>query len=249
MGPRAARASMRISTRIPSSDARHRANRSAAPARVRADSSASSPATRSAGFTLLELSIVLLILAIAASFVIPRLRSADSAALTSGAARLATTARYLYEEAAFRRRPMRLNLDLDKHAYWVTVLNDDPDDPQFVPDDSLLTRPTALPASVAFVDVVLPALGVVREGLVFAQFFPEGYADPLVVHLTNARHEFATLALEPLTGRTRVADTYVDFDPRRVANARDAGADDGSRTQGRGSLVPRSGARPGGDAQ
>ncbi len=240
---------MRISTRIPSSDARHRANRSAAPARDRADSSASSPATRAAGFTLLELSIVLLILAIAASFVIPRLRSADSAALTSGAARLATTARYLYEEAAFRRRPMRLNLDLDKHAYWVTVLNDDPDDPQFVPDDSLLTRPTALPASVAFVDVVLPALGVVRDGLVFAQFFPEGYADPLVVHLTNARHEFATLALEPLTGRTRVADTYVDFDPRRVANARDAGADDGSRAQGRGSLVPRSGARPGGDAQ
>lgn len=194
------------------------------------------------GFTLLELSIVLLILAIAASFVIPRLRNADRAALTSGAARLATTARYLYEEAAFRRRPMRLNLDLDKQAYWVTVLKDDPDnpdEPEFVVDDSPLARPTALPASVAFVDAVLPALGVVREGVVFAQFFPEGYADPLVIHLTNTRHEFATLALEPLTGRTRVADAYVDLDAGRVADARDPRHDDGGGTQGRSSMLRR----------
>jgi prepilin-type N-terminal cleavage/methylation domain-containing protein len=222
---------MPTSTRTPSSEVRDRASPSAA---IR------SAAVR--GFTLLELSIVLLILAIAASFVIPRLRSADSTALTSGAARLATTARYLYEEAAFRRRPMRLNLDLDKQTYWVTVLKDDPDNPdesEFVLDDSPLARPTVLPPSVAFADVVLPTLGVVREGLVFAQFFPEGYADPLVVHLTNTRHEFATLALEPLTGRTRVADAYVDLDARRVADARDPSHDDGGGTQGRSSMLRR----------
>ena len=232
---------MRTSTRIRRSEIRDRAEPAAAPARHRAERSVS-------GFTLLELTIVLLIVAIAASFLIPRLRNADSAALASGTARLATTARYLYEEAAFRHRPMRLNLDLDKRAYWVTVLNDDPDDPQFVGDDSPLARPTMLPASVAFVDVVLPALGIVREGQVFAQFFPEGYADPLVVHLTNVRHEFTTLALEPLTGRTRVADTYVDFDPRRVADARDAAHDDRGGTQGRSSLLRRSGDRSDGGA-
>ncbi|HEY2386632.1 MAG TPA: prepilin-type N-terminal cleavage/methylation domain-containing protein [Candidatus Binatia bacterium] len=179
------------------------------------------PAGREHGFTLLELSIVLLVVAIAASFLIPRLRNVDSAALGSAASRLATTSRYLYEEAAFRRRPMRLNLDLDKHAYWVTVLNDDPDDPEFVVEDSPIARPVALPGTVAFADVTLPAVGMVHEGVVFAQFFPEGYADPLVVHLTNARHEYATLAIEPLTGRTRVADAYVQIDPARVAAARD----------------------------
>lgn len=172
-----------------------------------------------------------MIVAIAAGFVIPRLRNADSAALQSGAARLATTARYLYQEAAFRRRPMRLNLDLDKQTYWVTVLSDDPDRPdEFVLDDSPLAHPTALPGSVAFADVVLPALGIVREGYAFAQFFPEGYVDPLVIHLTNVRHEFATLAIEPLTGRTRIADSYIDLDRGRVADARDdaSGTDDGT---------------------
>ncbi len=183
---------------------------------------AESAHARSQGFTLLELTIVLLIMAIAASFVIPRLRDVDSAALGSSAARLATTTRYLYEEAAFRRRPMRLNLDLDKQAYWVTVLDPDADgdEPQFVVEDSPLAHPVGLPRGVTFADVVLPALGTVHEGLVFAQFFPEGYADPLVVHLTNTRHQFTTLAIEPLTGRTRIADAYVELDAGRVADAR-----------------------------
>jgi general secretion pathway protein H len=179
------------------------------------------PAGRDHGFTLIELSIVLLILAIAVSFLIPRLRDVDNAALTSSAARLATTSRYLYEEAAFRRRPMRLNFDLDKHSYWVTVLNDDPDDPEFVLEDGELARPMVLPRTVTFADVALPATGVVHEGIVYAEFQPEGYVDPLVVHLTNARHEFATLAIDPLTGRTRVAGEYVALDPARFADAED----------------------------
>jgi prepilin-type N-terminal cleavage/methylation domain-containing protein len=199
-------------TRPSESRARDRARPSAAPP---------PPPGTARGFTLIELTIVLLIMGIAASFVIPRLRDADSAALTSSAARLATTSRYLYEEAAFRRRPMRLNLDLDKQAYWVTVLNDDPDDPQFVVEDSPIARPVALPGTVKFADVTLPILGTVHEGLVFAQFLPEGYADPLVVHLTNTRHEFATMAIEPLTGRTRVADAFVELNAGRVADAQD----------------------------
>ncbi len=225
---------MPTSTRIPASEPRARAR-----PRLSAALRSVPAAGAVRGFTLIELTIVLLILAIAASFVIPRLRDADSLALSSSAARLATTTRYLYEEAAFRRRPMRLNLDLDKHAYWVSVLKDDTDDPEFVVDDSPLTRPVVLPGSVTFADVILPALGTVREGLVFAQFLPEGYADPLVVHLTNARHEFATLAIEPLTGRTRVADAYVDLDTRRIADGREPRPDDARAADGRASTQRR----------
>ena len=224
---------MPTSTRIRASEARVRIP---CPASTRF---ACSPRT-ARGFTLLELTITLVILAIAVSFLIPRLRDAESAALESSAARLAVTTRYVYEEAAFRRRPMRLNLDLDKHAYWVSVLNDDTDDPEFVMDDSAISRPVVLPGGVAFADVILPALGLVHEGLVFAEFFPEGYADPLVVHLTNARHEFATLAIEPLTGRTRVAHAYVALNAARIADAARDRPDDTGQTQGRSFLDGRS---------
>ena len=215
---------MRISTRIRSSELRHLPTASTdsrladfpRPTRPRgAPPRGAGAIPASPGFTLIELAIVLLIMGIAAAFLIPRLRDRDTVALGASAARLATTARLLYEEAAFRRTPMRLNLDLDKQAYWVTVLNDDPDAPEFVPDASPLSRPAVLPNAVTFADVVLPALGTVREGIVFAQFFPEGYADALVVHLTNRRSEYATMAIEPLTGRTRVGEGYIELSSQR----------------------------------
>ena len=51
----------------------------------------------------------------------------------------------------------------------------------------------------------------------FAQFSPEGWADPLVVHLRGRSGGDVTMAIEPLTGRTRVADRYVmlERDPDR----------------------------------
>lgn len=189
----------------------------------------------SSGFTLLELSVVLLIFGIAASFLAPRLRDPESTALAASAARLATTARYLYDEAAYQRVPMRLNLDLDRQVYFVTVLGGDRDDPEFVPADSPLARPVALPDSVAFRDVVLPAVGLVTEGIVFAQFSPEGWADPLVVHLRSRSGADATMAIEPLTGRTRVADRYVtlDHDERRDDARGDRRGRGGGRNAGR----------------
>ena len=144
---------MPTSTRIPPSEAGRRDP--IRPARA--------PRLDASGFTLLELSIVLLILAIAVTFVVPRLRDADSAALAAAPRVSRRRCAISTTRPRFAAAPMRLNLDLDEQAYWVTVLNDDPDEPEFVPDGSPLSRPTVLPDAVAFADVVLPALGTVTE--------------------------------------------------------------------------------------
>jgi general secretion pathway protein H len=190
-----------------------------------------------AGFTLLELSIILLVLGIAVSFVIPRLRDADRTRLIASAERLATTARYLYDEAAFRQRPMRLNFDLDNRSYWVSVLNEDPEDPEFVLDGSPLSSPVVLPDAVAFADVVLPALGVVNKGVVFAEFSAEGYADPLVIHLQSKRGEEWTVALDSLTGRTRTGEGYHEIGLRAPGDERESRRSSGDAS-GRHRFLP-----------
>ncbi len=182
----------------------------------------------------------MLVLAIAVSFLIPRLRDAESTRLTASAERLATTARYLYDEAAFRQRPMRFNFDLENQTYWVTVLNEDEDDPEFVADDSPLAFPVALPDAVAFTDVVLPAVGTITDGVVFAEFTAEGYADPLVVHLQNRRGEFATIALDALTGRTRIADGYHEIGLPAAGRDRRDDRRDGALEQALRRSKPRS---------
>jgi len=185
---------------------------------------APAPPRSSSGFTLLELTVVLLILGIALGFLAPRLRDPEQTALTASIDRLASLARYLYDEAAYERVPMRLNFDLDHQTYFVTELGGDPDAPEFVPSESSLARPVILPDAIAFRDVVLPAVGTVSAGIVFAQFSPEGWADPLVVHLRSRGGREATMAIEPLTGRTRVADRYVTLD----RSGRDADSRPGS---------------------
>ena len=224
---------MPTSTRAPSSEVRA----SRPPLRSRA-----LRASRSrGGFTLLELSIILLVLGIAVSFLIPRLRDADRSRLTASAERLAATARYLYDEAAFRQRPMRLNFDLDNRSYWVSILNDDSEDPEFVVDGSPLSSPVILPDAVAFTDVVVPSLGIVARGVVFAEFSAEGYTDPLVVHLQNRRGEEWTVALDSLTGRTRIGEGYHEVglrpDQDRDRDRDRSGDDESSRRR----FLPRLG--------
>src|SRR5215470_10690970 len=70
----------------------------------------------SAGFTVLELTVVLFIVGLLLTIVIPHLGNTSNARLDATARRLAATVRYLSGEAALHNRPYRLNYDLDKHV-------------------------------------------------------------------------------------------------------------------------------------
>ncbi|MGH7822058.1 MAG: pilus assembly FimT family protein [Candidatus Binatia bacterium] len=164
----------------------------------------------SGGFTLIELSIVLFVIAIVSGIAIPRLRDLTAAELTSTTRRLANTARYLAEEAAFRSTTYALNLDIENNAWWVTRF--DRNTGEFRGDDSLLSRRVALSPEIRISDVVLPALGKVSEGVAPTYFYPEGYADPTVIHLVDARNNAMTVRVDPVRGLGEVFEGYKDFD-------------------------------------
>jgi general secretion pathway protein H len=166
--------------------------------------------TPSDGFTLLELTVVLFVIGLLVAVLVPRFGDLSGARLESSARRLATLVRYLNGEAAFRSQLYRLNYDLDRQIYWVTVLTASRDATEFLPDSSPLARPVQLPAHVAFADVRVPNAGRVSTGRVYTHFYPQGYTDPTIIHLRDQRSRIITVMIPPLPAEVRVQEGYVE---------------------------------------
>jgi len=163
----------------------------------------------SSGFTLIELSVVLFVIAIVSGITIPYLRDITGAQLTSTARRLSGTAQYLFEEAAFRSTVYALLIDLDQQSW--SVARFDPETGQFVADESLLSRRVVLPPNLRVVDVVVVGIGKVSTGVAPTYFYPEGFADPTVIHLVDARDHAYTIRINPIRGLGEISDGYRDL--------------------------------------
>jgi len=160
------------------------------------------------GFTLIELSIVIFIIAIVARIAIPRLRSITGAELTAATRRLGHMTRYLYEEAALRGAVLELTFDLDRQEYWVGHAEEGTG--LVVEDTDLLARRVRLPPDVRIADVFVPGVGTFAQGTVLTRFYPEGYADRSVIHLTDDGGHAYTVRVDPVHGRGEVSEGYHD---------------------------------------
>jgi len=162
------------------------------------------------GFTLLELSLVLFIIGLLVTVLVPRLGDLSGSRLEASARRLASLARYLNGEAAFHGQLYRLNYDLDKRAYWVSVLASQQNTPEFIVETSLLARPVQLPPSITFADVHVLSGSRVSTGQVYTHFYPQGYTDPTTIHLRDQYSRVMTVTIPPLPAEVGVAEGYVD---------------------------------------
>jgi type II secretion system protein H len=168
----------------------------------------------SAGFTLIELGLVLLIISVIVALVVPRFRDQSHAELISQTRKLATTFRFLQHEAILNGRVYRLNIDLDQQRYFVTTAEEG-DELNFAQASGILGRNVALPASLQIADVDVPMVtGKVYEGVAFTHFYPDGYVDPTVVHLDNGQQAYTLYVPDGLTGRAYVASGYLDLGAR-----------------------------------
>lgn len=164
-----------------------------------------------AGFTLLEISLVVLILGVMLTLLVPRLRDPGRAELDSQARRLMLIFRLLRSEAVLNGFAYRLNYDLDQQRYWATP-DDGGDLADFAKEMGSLARGTQLPAPVGIADVVLPTLvGKVAQGQIYTVFYPDGSVDPTVIHLGNGREAY-TLWLNPMNGRLNADRGYQDIE-------------------------------------
>jgi type II secretory pathway pseudopilin PulG len=166
-----------------------------------------------AGFTLIEIGLVLLIISVVVALVVPRFRDQSHAELISQTRKLATTFRFLQEEAILNGRVYRLNIDLDQQRYFITSADDVGElGGGFRAETGILARDVALPASLQIADVDVPMVsGKLYEGVAFTHFYPDGSVDATVVHLDNGQEVYTLYVDQPLTGRAYVASGYLDL--------------------------------------
>jgi prepilin-type N-terminal cleavage/methylation domain-containing protein len=168
--------------------------------------SASHPrASETAGFTLLEITVVLFILGMLLTLVFPHIGGFRNARLKSEARKLAGRANLLYHTAAARKMVMRLSFDIDGNGYFVSRLDPYSPDPSFLPDIDARNAPVRLPQGVRLRDVTVEGIGTVSRGTASCLFYPSGFVDPTVVHLENDTGTVFTLRFDPLTGRVQIA--------------------------------------------
>jgi prepilin-type N-terminal cleavage/methylation domain-containing protein len=165
------------------------------------------------GFTLLEVTLALLIASLLLTLAIPRLPRLGRTELEAAADRLASTMTYIADEAALRGRLYKLTLDLDAERWTVSALavfagttaeasrpefREDPDDP--------LARAIQLPPGI-FLDSVVDRDGESRSGARALFFLPEGLTENVSVRLTNEDDASVLVTLDAARGLAMRGET------------------------------------------
>jgi len=167
-----------------------------------------------AGFTLIELSIVLLLIGLMFRLSLPAFSDLTGANLRSTSRKISSLMRYVFSEAAFRKTYFSLVFDLEKRSYWVEtpILNTLTQEMEMMKvEDEVLARPRTLGRGISFREVKIGSLPAIREGRAEVHFYPGGYADPATIHLKDNKEREYSIFLVPFSGRVLVREGYYEF--------------------------------------
>ena len=169
---------------------------------------------RESGFTLIELTVVVIIISVLAGMIVPRLAgSIGSTALRESARRLLIAAQYARDFAVTRRRACRLVIDPERRCY-VLECEADPDSRpgEFTALGGGPVKADVLGRGVRFGRLRVESLGPrqAEDGCVC--FEPDGRADAAVVEITDGRRVYS-LTVSGCTGWAELVDGAVADPP------------------------------------
>jgi prepilin-type N-terminal cleavage/methylation domain-containing protein len=182
--------------------------------------------TRSEGFSLIEILIVIALLALITSVGIPALNNAFRADNESFARKMALLLREARDRAMLSDKLIRLRIDLENQQYWL----------EEAPSSYLLQKPperglsererqereekeagafrqlteltgdrVSMPKGLRIVEVITPReRNPIREGQVDVYFYHNGSADGVSIHFEDEENVPHRLTLHPVTGHSRL---------------------------------------------
>ena len=113
--------------------------------------------------------------------------------------------------ASHREQVLRLNMDENTLYPEVTALSEDPSTVwEGEEESSSAQKGRQLPEGVDLEDVFLFSQGKIQEGEAQIRFYANGCVDRSLIHLRNEHNDVYTLEVNPLTGRVKLYDRYVE---------------------------------------
>jgi hypothetical protein len=163
-----------------------------------------------AGFTILEMLIVLFLLTVVVVVVFPRFSLDED--LSSTGRKLVGVLRTFQGLAATNQQPLKLYFDLDQGTYWMMMVEGKE---ERLPLDPGWKIPRSLPESIRLTEV---SVGQEKRfsGRVSVSFFANGRIEPVTMYLMDEKNNLLGLAVDSLTGWIRVSDERLDPPPNRI---------------------------------
>jgi general secretion pathway protein H len=163
-----------------------------------------------AGFTLIEIAMVMAIIGMVLLLVMPRLPSSDGENLKISARTLASTLRYLQEKAATSHTGYYLTLMPGTETIKISQIGADGGAQE--PSDPLLQK-SPVKEGITVADVRIPRLGKISDGQVRLDVGAGGIRDFVTIHLRSADGLFWTVMAFPAGGKVKYYDGYLEDPP------------------------------------
>jgi type II secretory pathway pseudopilin PulG len=157
-----------------------------------------------AGFTILEIIIVLFLLVGMLTMVLPRMVGGEDLAATGR--KFIGALRSLQSMASTVQKPVKLYLDLDQGSYWAVIVEGKEEKP---PLDAVWSTRQSLPESIRFTDVSVGPI-TRRSGQIELSLYPNGRIDPGLFHLADGNNSILAIAIEPVTGAIKTGDARIE---------------------------------------
>jgi prepilin-type N-terminal cleavage/methylation domain-containing protein len=160
-----------------------------------------------AGFTLIELMVVMLLITIFLAVALPRLDAGFAQDPTKKVTRwMVNTTRALRTDAVRRQKLQSLVVDLNNNRMW--MVNEEMDEEALA---GASEKAYTLPSSIRVVDVEYPQADRVSAGTAEIHFYPAGYADNSIIHLEEGHAQRFSILIEPLLPKIKVIEEWLSF--------------------------------------
>lgn len=159
------------------------------------------------GFTLIELTVIIVILGVMLTLVIPKLGELGNANLKQSARHLTGMIRFLKDEAQAKKKVYRIRFDVHEGRYWAEVMELTSEQTvEFRHLQSEIGSEASLSGNTTFREIKVSS----HPDDPYIQFTPDGWVEQASIHLRDAQDRDFTLLVKPLTGNTELREGYVE---------------------------------------